>query len=133
MSIWPHLVSKPSKSTEFGSKWRYAKDALSSVSENTLAQIVDDLELGTLSAMVASISPPSNWANTKDFRLFISHIAVHRDKATRLRECLESLRHQADLLRTKTSIRHPLWQTVIERALHCMDAMVTIHTAGFAQ
>ena len=120
-----------SESTGFGSKWLYAKDALSSVSENTLAQIVEDLELGTLAAMVASISPPSNWANTEDFRLFISHIAVHRDKATRLRECLDPyaisgfVAHE-DINPTST------WQTEIERALHCMDAMVTIHTAGFA-
>ncbi len=121
-----------SKSTGFGSKWLYVKDALSSVSQNTLAQLVEDLELGTLTATVASYSPPSNWVNTEDFRLFISHIAVHKDKATRLRECLDPyaisgfVAHE-DINPTST------WETEIERALNCMDAMVTIHTRGFAR
>ena len=89
-------------------------------------------DLGTIATAAAPYSPPSNWLDTEDFRLFISHIAIHKDVATRLKECLEPyaisgfVSHQ-DIDPTLE------WQGEIERALSCMDAMVAIHTVGFAE
>lgn len=76
-------------------------------------------------------SPPANWSNTRRFRLFISHIAVHKDKATRLKSCLAL--YGIDGFVAHSDIEPTLeWQVEIEKALRTMDAFIAIHTPGFA-
>jgi hypothetical protein len=64
------------------------------------------------------------------FRLFISHIAKHKDKATRLKECLYSYAVSGFMAHEDI---HPTleWQKEVERALFTMDAFLAIHTPGF--
>jgi hypothetical protein len=80
----------------------------------------------------ASPPPPANWLNPQRFRLFISHIAIHKDKATRLKSCL--VRYGIDGFVAHEDIEPTLeWQSEIEKALRTMDAFLAIHTVGFAK
>jgi hypothetical protein len=77
-------------------------------------------------------SPPVNWLNPQRFRLFISHIAIDKDKATRLKSCLvpygiDGFVAHEDIEPTEE------WQSEIEKALQTMDAFLAIHTVGFAK
>lgn len=77
-------------------------------------------------------SPPANWINPQRFRLFISHIAIHKDKATRLKSCL--VRYGIDGFVAHEDIEPTLeWQSEIEKALRTMDAFLAIHTVGFSK
>ncbi len=77
-------------------------------------------------------SPPANWVNPLRFRLFISHIAINKDKATRLKSCL--VRYGIDGFVAHDDIEPTLeWQSEIEKALRTMDAFLAIHTKGFAK
>jgi len=70
------------------------------------------------------------WNNTNKFRLFISHMTKHKDKATRLKECLSSYAISGFVAHEHI---HPTleWQREIERALYAMDAFLAIHTPRF--
>lgn len=125
--------------TEFGvdtprnihvnSKWVYSKTALQGVPMSTISKIAEDLELGSVASIAAS--PPAHWKDTNQFRLFIGHIAKHKDKATRLKSCLEPFAISGFV--AHEDIEPTLeWQREIERALHYMDAFVAIHTPGFS-
>lgn len=113
------------------SKWVYSKTALRDAPLATILEIISDLDLGSLGFAVAQHLPPKNWESTQCFRLFISHIAKEKTKATRLKETLVPfgitafVAHQ-DIHPTKE------WQNEIERALNCMDAFLAIHTVGFS-
>jgi hypothetical protein len=77
-------------------------------------------------------SMPANWQGTARFRLFVSHIAIHRDKATRVKACLavygiEGFVAHEDIEPTLE------WQSEIEKALQTMDAFLAIHTPGFSK
>jgi TIR domain len=80
-----------------------------------------------------TVSPaPANWQDTPRFRLFVSHIAIHKEKATRLKDCL--VRYGIDAFVAHEDIEPTLdWQTEIEKALRTMDAFLAIHTVGFSQ
>jgi TIR domain len=73
---------------------------------------------------------PRNWQGTNKFRLFISHIAKHKDRATRLRACLALYAISGFVAHEDI---HPTleWEQEIERALYTMDAFLAIHTLGF--
>ena len=75
-------------------------------------------------------SAPRNWQATNKFRLFISHIAKRKDRATRLRQCLVPYAISGFVAHEDI---HPTleWQKEIERALYTMDAFLAIHTPGF--
>lgn len=74
---------------------------------------------------------PRNWSGGEKFRLFMSHLATEKDKASRLRECLAPLHITAFVAHQDI---HPTleWQTELERALQTMDAFLAIHTQGFS-
>jgi len=113
------------------SKWVYTKQALASVDLTTLAKILDDLDMGALAATRTLITPPANWEGETDFRLFISHLAKDKDKATRLKSCLAA--HGISGFVAHEDIHPTLeWQVEIERGLFSMDAMVAVHTPGFS-
>lgn len=77
-------------------------------------------------------SPPVNWRDIPHFRLFVSHIATHKDKATRLKTCL--VPYAIDAFVAHEDIEPTLeWQSEIEKALQTMDAFLAIHTVGFCK
>lgn len=123
-------IKRPDNVT-VNSKWVYSKVALRDVPLATISRIVDDLGLGSLTQAAAQILPPENWKGTQNFRLFISHIAKEKKKATRLSETLAPFGIMAFV--AHEDIQPTLeWQSEIERALHCMDAFLAIHTVGFS-
>ncbi len=113
------------------SKWVYVKEALAGVDLSVVLQIAHDLDIdGATPGTI--VAPPQRWATTKDFRLFISHISEHKDKATRLRDCLApyAINGFVAHLDIKPTL---LWQDEIERGLFTMDALLAIHTPGFSK
>lgn len=77
-------------------------------------------------------SPPANWLDTPRFRLFISHIAIHKENAKRLKNCLD--RYGIDAFVAHEDIEPTLeWQSEVEKALRTMDAFLAIHTVGFSK
>lgn len=121
----------PPKDATRGSKWVYTKEALRDVPFDTVIKIAEDLELEQkIRAAHGPSSAPRNWQGTNKFRLFISHIAKHKDKATRLKDCLAPYAISGFVAHEDI---HPTleWQTEIERALYNMDSFLAIHTPGF--
>lgn len=92
--------------------------------------IAEDLNLENLHAQHGVSAAPQNWAGTTKFKLFISHIAKHKDRATRLKDCLSPYSISGFVAHEDI---HPTleWQVEIERALYNMDAFLAIHTPGF--
>lgn len=124
-------IDTPHSYNQFGdSKSAYAKGNLRAATDNILVEIAADLEI-SWGGSVANI-PPKHWAESNHFRLFISHIAAEKDKATRLRDCLE--RYQISGFVAHQDIKPTLrWQAEIEKALRTMDAFLAMHTRGFSQ
>lgn len=121
----------PPKEVTVNSKWVYSKAALAKVPEAKLLKIASELELVVGGAGIGDPTPPQNWANTKLFRLFISHISKDKDKATRLKECLAPYGIAGFVAHEDI---HPTlkWQGEIERALRTMDAFIAVLTKGFS-
>jgi hypothetical protein len=117
---------------DYNSKWRYSREALQNADNNLVLKIAEDLGIAVSNRHAASAMPPNNWKDTNQFRLFISHISKHKDKATRLKTCLSP--YAIDAFVAHEDIHPTLeWQQEIERALHAMDAFLAIHTPGFSQ
>ena len=81
------------------------------------------------SAGISAEEIPSFW-QPGFFRIFITHLAIHKASAHRLKEALSPFQVVAfvahdDIEPTKE------WQAEIERALRTMDALVAIITPGF--
>ncbi|MGN6590659.1 MAG: toll/interleukin-1 receptor domain-containing protein [Sphingomicrobium sp.] len=121
----------PPTGITFNSKWVYSKAALAKVPESTLLKIASELELAFMGGLIGDPTPPKNWANTKLFRLFISHISKDKDKAIRLKACLAPLGIIGFVAHEDI---HPTlqWQGEIERALRTMDAFIAVLTPGFS-
>jgi hypothetical protein len=79
----------------------------------------------------ASLALRKTAKNTKQFRLFISHISKDKHRAMRLKECLEPYAISGFVAHMDV---HPTleWQLEIDRALNFMDAFIAIHTPGFS-
>ena len=122
-----YRISLPPERVGSNSKWIYSKAALNGADDDVIMRIADELGVEVPHAQRIGALPPRNWTNATDFRLFISHISKHKDKATRLKDCLAPyaiagfVAHE-DILPTLE------WQNEIERALYTMDAFVAIHT-----
>ncbi|UUR08239.1 toll/interleukin-1 receptor domain-containing protein [Sphingomonas glaciei] len=119
---------------DYGSSKRiYVKQVLGDVSEKDLLHVADELGLFNASAGNSGVSePPANWKDTKDFRLFISHLSADKLIATRLKDAL-SLYDIAGFVAHEDIQPTLAWQDEIERALQTMDAMVAVHTPGFSK
>jgi CHC2 zinc finger/TIR domain len=114
------------------SKRLYAKAALAGVQNDVLLRIAGELDIDVPGTKAQAAGPPRNWVGTTDFRLFVSHISQHKDKAARLKGCLDCFAINAfvahdDILPTLD------WQSEIERALATMDAFLAMHTDGFSE
>jgi hypothetical protein len=123
-------IASPSNVTS-NSKWVYSKTALHGSPEQTLLRISQELDIIS-AASGAIVPPPRNWEGTNLFRLFVSHISEDKDKATRIKECLEVYGIQGFVAHEDI---HPTleWQIEIERGLHNMDALLAIHTPRFRE
>ncbi|MBJ3783857.1 toll/interleukin-1 receptor domain-containing protein [Devosia sediminis] len=123
----------PPSDGNWGSKWVYSKEALRGCPEDTILRIASELGMPVGGAPAsASLAPPKNWSGTKAFRLFISHLAVEKAKAKRLKDCLAPYGVAGFVAHEDI---HPTleWQSEIERALWAMDAFVAIHTPDFSK
>jgi TIR domain len=120
----------PPKDVGTNSKWVYTKVALQGVPTDTVIAIAEDLNLENLHAQHGVSALPQNWTGTTKFKLFISHIAKHKERATRLKDCLAPFGISGFVAHEDI---HPTleWQVEIERALYNMDAFLAIHTPGF--
>jgi hypothetical protein len=126
-----YKIPRPESEVErWDSKWAYSKEALQGVDTETLFKIAGDLNVEAPRGGQSVTSPPRNWKNTKQFRLFISHISKDKHRAMRLKECLETYAISGFVAHMDI---HPTleWQLEIERALDCMDAFIAILTPGF--
>lgn len=125
-------VNTPESAVGTNSKWVYAKGVLANEPVERLLRIADDLDFDAAGVVDGAATPPAAWSKTTFFRLFISHISSDKDKAMRLRDCLQPygiagfVAHE-DIEPTKD------WEVQIRRALHTMDAFVSIHTKGFSE
>ena len=95
-----------------------------------LSEMIDDLGIESLSTVSASIQPPSMWADGSKMRVFVSHLSLEKQKATRLRDTLVPYGMSAFV--AHEDIEPTLeWQVQIERALHSMEFFISVHTSGF--
>lgn len=113
------------------SKWMFAKSVLSAVSFEMVLRIADDLGMNTAAMASGASVPPKNWEGSTAFRLFISHASSAKDKAVRLRQCLTPYAIAAFVAHEDI---HPTkeWEQELLRGLHTMDALLAMHTPGFA-
>lgn len=103
---------------------------LSNVEESVLGEIVDDLGIESLAAISAKIQPPSIWNDNTRLRVFVSHLSLEKQKATRLRDTLAPFGLSAFV--AHEDIEPTLeWQVQIERVLHSMELFISMHTPGF--
>lgn len=110
----------------------YVKAVLRQTSDNTLISIANAFEIQIPSIAALTASPPQAWEKDDVFRLFISHLAINKDRAKRLKETLAS-HHIAGFVAHEDITPTKEWQKEIERALFTMDAMLTVHTKGFSE
>lgn len=108
----------------------YAQQALQEINVTILARVAEELDID-LPANPIVQQPPEIWPDNKTFRLFISHIAKDKDKATRLRGCLIPY-HISGFVAHEDISPTKEWMVEIERALFAMDAFLAIHTKGFS-
>ena len=119
-----------SSGVSFSYPIEYTKAALFNQSNDIILRIAEDLQIDVFFATANASTPPRAWQNTNNFRLFISHISLHKDKATRLKEALSA--HRIEGFVAHEDIEPTAeWQQEIERALYSMQALVAIHTNGF--
>jgi TIR domain len=129
--LWEFSIPTPDSHRDANYKVTYTKDALRGVDAAILIKIAEDLEVSIPGTRATILRPPRIWPDDSKFRLFISHIAEHKDKAIRLRECLAPYEISGFVAHEDI---HPTteWQIEIERALNVMDAFLAIHTKGFS-
>lgn len=124
-------VAAPTEVT-INSKWIYSKEALKLASEETIASIAAELGIQGYNKLEKTTGLPRAWENTEGLKLFLSHLAVHKDKAIRLKEELHD--YGISTFVAHEDIRPTLeWQREIEKALFSMDAMLSLHTKGFSE
>lgn len=124
-------ITPPANPSGVNSKWVYVKEALKDVANPTLLAIAEELDVSLPSMASAYAVPPNNWADARSFKLFISHLAAHKDRANRMKEALAP-HHISGFVAHEDITPTREWQTEIERALFTMDAMLAIHTDGFS-
>lgn len=122
------------RETEWGgSKRVFAKLALANAPDDDLLKLASELEIAAADggAGPVMVTPPSHWRDTKEFRLFISHISADKLKATKLKQALA--KYEIAGFVAHEDIEPTLeWQVEIERGLQTMDALVAVCTKGFS-
>lgn len=117
---------------DYDSIFDMAAENLAQVDISVLGEMIDDLGIESVAYISSTIQRPRVWENTDKFRLFLSHLSKDKDKAHRTREALSAYNIAAFV--AHDDIEPTLeWQVQIERALHSMEAYVSIHTEGYRQ
>lgn len=94
--------------------------------------VAKELEILNSVALTQHVEPPEIWKDNGKFKLFLSHLAIDKQYATRLKTTL--LKYNISCFVAHEDIEPTKkWQIEIEKALWFMDAMVTIHTKGFSE
>ncbi|EGU31259.1 hypothetical protein VII00023_22789 [Vibrio ichthyoenteri ATCC 700023] len=125
-----HKIDKKSMQPNTNSKRLYAKDVLSTVSDEVLFKISS--ELGVDSPNAAKIVEDATFWKAGHFRLFLSHLASFKIKTSKLQSALRryaisSFVAHEDIEPTKE------WQNEIEAGLRTMDALAAILMDGFKE
>ncbi len=104
---------------DFANVTELAFYALSDADESVLSEMIEDLGIESL-AQVSDLK----------MRVFVSHLSLEKQKATRLRDTLAPFGMSAFV--AHEDIEPTLeWQVQIERALHSMELFISMHTLGF--
>lgn len=105
---------------------------LAQVDISVLGEMIDDLGIESIGHISSEVQRPRAWESSDKFRVFLSHVSKDKEKAHRLREALAAYNIVAFV--AHDDIEPTLdWQVQIERALHSMEAYVSIHTEGYKQ
>lgn len=116
-------------SWEFDKTRNLLSPRLFSLSNAVLGEMIEDLGLA-VSVSIKRTQRPDLWKEQTRLKVFICHKSEHKKQAHRLKQCLEH--HPVSAFVAHDDIQPTLeWQVQIERALHTMDAFVSVHTTGF--
>lgn len=116
------------------SKWVYVKEVLAGVEDEIVLEIANELEIDHPAASRTPIVKDEEAIFWKPghFRLFMSHLSVHKQTVGSLKRSLEkygisSFVAHEDIEPTK------LWEKEIEKGLFSMDALCAILMPGFKE
>lgn len=116
------------------SKWVYAKERLSGISDQDILKIARDLDLIEQDGSNEEVEPifkrPENWREHDRFRLFLSHVSRNKENAHRLKDELEGYGIHSFVAHDDIEPT-ALWAEEIIRALHTMEGFVAILSEGF--
>ncbi|BFU78124.1 hypothetical protein ALC152_13390 [Arcobacter sp. 15-2] len=113
------------------SKRVYVQELLSHEKEEIILQIADELEIEYNQNKKQNLELATFWEQGH-FKLFISHLAKHKKKATYLQKELK-LYGIAGFVAHVDIEPSKQWQDEIEKALHTMDALTAILMHGFKE
>lgn len=118
--------------SDYDSILEMALENLAQVDISVLGEMIDDLGIESVAHISSTIQRPRVWENNDKFKVFLSHVSKDKDKAHRTREALSAYNIAAFV--AHDDIEPTLdWQVQIERALHSMEAYISIHTEGYKQ
>lgn len=110
----------------------FVRQVLAKASVSVLSEITEDLGLSAFSEAAPARQMPVMWKDDKRLRVFVSHLSIEKQKATRLRDCLAAAGMSAFV--AHEDIEPTLeWQIQIERALNATELFLTLHTKGFCE
>lgn len=112
------------------SKRLYVEKLLSDQSDEVILKIADDLELEHLERAKVNIIP-TFWKQGY-FKLFISHVAKFKEKASELQNALKIYGISSFVAHSDIEPSRE-WLDEIEKALHTMDALTAILLDGFKE
>ncbi|WP_323588740.1 toll/interleukin-1 receptor domain-containing protein [Aliarcobacter butzleri] len=113
------------------SKRVYVQELLANESNETISNIAYDLELTNITQNKDKENLATFW-EANYFKIFISHLAKHKEQATNLRNVLKSYGISGFVAHVDIEPSKE-WQSEIEIALHTMDAIVVILMEGFKE
>lgn len=116
------------------SKWVYVKEVLAGVDDEIVLEIANELEIDhpVVSKIPIVKDEEATFWQPGHFRLFMSHLSVHKKTVGSLKRSLEkygisSFVAHEDIEPTK------LWEKEIEKGLFSMDALCAILMPGFKE
>lgn len=117
----------------FDERWQgntesYILASLGEAGDDDLRSLARHLDVGADDSPSAERALPSFWA-PGSFRLFVTHLAGHKKRATRLRDYLARFNISGFVAHEDIEPTAE-WQTEIESALRTMDALTVIVTEG---
>jgi len=112
------------------SKRVYVQELLADEKDDVITNIADELEIG-YSHKSLKTQKTTFWQQGY-FKLFISHLAKHKEKAVHIKDALK-IYGISSFIAHKDVKPSREWQVEIEKALHTMDALTAILMDGFKE